>query len=123
VTPTGANVIGSTLKHYKILQLLGKGGMGEVYLATDTHLDRQVALKTLPVDVARNPERRARFEREVVFETGWRHTMAPHHVFFIGTEYDPVRDDPRFRALVDDTRADFDRQRRALAREGLAIAE
>ncbi|MCH7780875.1 MAG: protein kinase, partial [Acidobacteria bacterium] len=57
-------MIGSTLKHYKILKLLGKGGMGEVYLATDTHLDRQVALKTLPVDVARNPERRARFERE-----------------------------------------------------------
>ena len=57
-------MIGSTLKHYKILKLLGKGGMGEVYLATDTHLDRQVALKTLPVDVARNPARRARFERE-----------------------------------------------------------
>jgi serine/threonine protein kinase len=57
-------LVGSTLKHYKILKLLGKGGMGEVYLATDTHLDRQVALKTLPVDVARTPERRARFERE-----------------------------------------------------------
>jgi len=64
VARAGATVIGSTLKHYKILKLLGKGGMGEVYLATDTHLDRQVALKTLPVDVARNPERRARFERE-----------------------------------------------------------
>ena len=57
-------MIGSTLKHYKILKLLGKGGMGEVYLATDTRLDRQVALRTLPVDVAWNPERRARFERE-----------------------------------------------------------
>ena len=59
MTRAGATLVGSTLKHYKILQLLGKGGMGEVYLATDTHLDRQVALKTSPVDVARNPERRA----------------------------------------------------------------
>jgi len=57
-------VVGKTLGHYRISDRLGKGGMGEVFRATDTRLDRQVALKTLPANVARNPERRARFERE-----------------------------------------------------------
>ncbi len=41
-------MIGTTLSHYTILKLLGQGGMGEVYLAHDAKLDRQIALKTLP---------------------------------------------------------------------------
>ena len=49
---------------YTISRLIGRGGMGEVYLADDARLDRQVALKVLPVDVARDASRRARFERE-----------------------------------------------------------
>jgi serine/threonine-protein kinase len=57
-------LIGKILAHYEIVGLLGKGGMGEVFLATDTRLGRQVALKVLPPDIARDPERVERFRRE-----------------------------------------------------------
>ena len=56
--------IGEDLGHYRILGHLGSGGMGEVYLAEDTNLDRRVALKILPRDLADDPERLARFRRE-----------------------------------------------------------
>src|SRR3989304_6093660 len=49
---------------YEILAPLGAGGMGEVYRAKDTRLDREVAIKVLPEHFARDPERVARFQRE-----------------------------------------------------------
>src|SRR5437899_4334145 len=55
---------GTQLGHYKIVSQLGAGGMGEVYLAQDTKLDRRVALKILPADVASNRDRMERFVRE-----------------------------------------------------------
>jgi Tol biopolymer transport system component/predicted Ser/Thr protein kinase len=57
-------VIGRTLGHHRIIGELGKGGMGVVYLAEDTRLGRRVALKVLPPDLAADPARQARFERE-----------------------------------------------------------
>ena len=55
---------GETLGHYRILETLGKGGMGEVYAAEDAKLHRKVALKVLPGVFATDPDRRRRFERE-----------------------------------------------------------
>jgi Tol biopolymer transport system component len=55
---------GARLGHYTILAPLGAGGMGEVFVAHDTKLDRKVALKVLPASVAADPDRRERFARE-----------------------------------------------------------
>ena len=55
---------GAHLGPYEIVAPLGAGGMGEVYRARDTRLDRTVAIKVLPADLSSDSERRARFERE-----------------------------------------------------------
>ena len=55
---------GRTLNHYKVLERLGRGGMGEVYVAEDTKLNRRVALKVLPPELVDSAKRRSRFERE-----------------------------------------------------------
>ena len=57
-------MIGTTLGPYRILEKLGEGGMGEVYKAKDTRLDRTVAIKVLPAGLATDPQFRERFERE-----------------------------------------------------------
>src|SRR3972149_1080134 len=55
---------GDSLGPYEIVSPLGAGGMGEVYRARDTRLDREVAIKVLPSHLSRSPEFRQRFERE-----------------------------------------------------------
>ena len=57
-------MVGRTLAHYRILEKLGSGGMGEVYRAEDTKLGREVAVKVLRADFASDPDRWPRFERE-----------------------------------------------------------
>ena len=59
-----ALTVGSRLGHYSVTALIGEGGMGQVYQATDTKLNRQVALKILPEAFATDPDRLARFQRE-----------------------------------------------------------
>src|SRR6185436_18140108 len=64
---------GTKLGPYEVLSLLGAGGMGEGYRARDSRLGRDVAIKALPENLARDPERLARFEREA------RLLAAPNH--------------------------------------------
>ena len=57
-------VTGRTLGHFRVIKPIGRGGMGEVFLAEDVHLHRHVALKLLPLDFRHDSDRLLRFERE-----------------------------------------------------------
>jgi TolB-like protein/Flp pilus assembly protein TadD len=76
-------MIGRELSHYRITGKLGAGGMGEVYRARDTKLDRDVALKILPSEMAQDPERLSRFDREAKAVAALKH---PHIVTIYSVE-------------------------------------
>ena len=73
--------VGSRLGHYDVTALIGEGGMGQVYRATDTKLNRQVALKILPEAFATDPDRLARFEREAKVLASLSHPKIGHVSF------------------------------------------
>src|SRR5450432_3708664 len=76
-------VSGQSLSHSRIVDKIGAGGMGEVYRATDTKLNRDVALKVLPAEMALDPERLARFQREARAVAALNH---PHIVTIYSVE-------------------------------------
>ncbi len=86
---------GQTTGHYTILRPLGKGGMGEVYLAEDSRIRREVAIKVLPESVSKDPDRLKRFRREAEAAAKLKHpNIATIHaleefdgVLFIVMEY------------------------------------
>src|SRR4029434_518821 len=88
-------LVGQTLGPYQIESLLGRGGMGEVYLARDPRLERPVALKLLSPDLARDADRMARFSREAKAASALNHPNVAtihdigesHGVRFIVMEY------------------------------------
>jgi serine/threonine protein kinase/Tol biopolymer transport system component len=88
---------GARLGPYLVTAPLGAGGMGEVYLATDTNLGRQVAIKVLPESVALDAERLARFDREARTLAALNH---PNIAAIYGIESGPVEAGHAVRALV-----------------------
>jgi two-component system, LytTR family, response regulator len=77
------SLLGKVLSHYRITSRLGAGGMGEVYLAQDLNLDRPLALKILPPEVAQDPDRMRRFMQEAKTASALSHPNVAH-VFDIG---------------------------------------
>ncbi len=69
--------VGDLLGHYDVTALIGEGGMGEVYRARDTKLDRDVALKMLPEAFTSDPDRPTRFEREAKVLASLNHPNCP----------------------------------------------
>jgi serine/threonine protein kinase len=112
---------GTRLGSYEVLGAIGSGGMGEVYRARDTRLEREVAIKVLPDEFARDPERLARFEREAHLLASLNH----HHIAAI---YGVEESEPHVLALVLElvegpTLADRIAQGPMRSREAIVIAK
>ena len=75
--------VNTTLSHYRIVSKIGGGGMGEVYLAQDTKLERKVALKILPAELAANQDRMRRFVQEAKAAAALNHPNIAH-IYEIG---------------------------------------
>ena len=113
---------GTLIGHYEIKAQLGAGGMGEVYLATDTRLDRQVAIKALPAHLATDPDRLARFQREAKVLASLNH---PNIAQIYGIEESTVQGpasgaSSAVRALVMELVDGDDLARNAVVRAGAA---
>jgi TolB-like protein/Flp pilus assembly protein TadD len=78
MTTTLIDLSGRTLGHYRLTDKIGSGGMGIVYAASDTHLDRSVAVKVLPAGAVADPERRQRFVQEATSASALNHPNIIH---------------------------------------------
>lgn len=94
--PQSSLTPGQALGHYEVIRAIGAGGMGEIYLAHDARLDRQVALKLLPFQFTRDPDRARRFNQEARAASALNHPNIitiyeigelDDHQLFIATEY------------------------------------
>ena len=106
---------GKSFGHYEIIKQIGEGGMGEVYLAEDTRLERKTAIKILPGNVAQDEERMQRFVREAKSASALNHPNIitiyeigeTDNTHFIATEYiegDTLRERLKGRALISNPR-------------------
>jgi len=87
MTRSTVDLSGWTLAHYRLIEEIGAGGMGVVYSAQDTHLDRKVAVKILPAEAVADPERKQRFVQEAKSASALNHPNIIH-IYDIGRSDD-----------------------------------